>query len=117
MIDMSSFTKLEISGPGAVDFLQFMAVANVDKEPGGAAYTQLCNDRGGIEADLTIIRRSEELFWLITGSALGVRDEGWLRSHVDGFSGVEIRDVTSGHGVITPLPPNSLSFSNGAAQK
>ena len=105
MIDMSSFTKLEIAGRYAVDFLQYMAVADVDREPGRAAYTQLCNEEGEIEADVTIIRRSDERFWLITGSALGVRDEGWLRANVDRFSGVEIRDVTSSHGVINLAGP------------
>ena len=75
MIDMSSFTKFEISGGDASGFLQHLAVANVDKDPGGGAYTQLCNKQGGIEADVTIIRRSEERFWLITGSAFGVRNE------------------------------------------
>jgi sarcosine dehydrogenase len=84
LIDMSSFTKFEISGPQACQFLQYLAVANVDKEPGGATYTQLCNERGGIEADVTIIRRSENCFWLITGSGLGVRDRHWIESHLHG---------------------------------
>ncbi|HUS54109.1 MAG TPA: FAD-dependent oxidoreductase [Thermohalobaculum sp.] len=105
-IDMSSFTKFEITGPRACAFLQHMAVANVDKAPGGAAYTQLCNARGGIEADVTIIRRAEERFWLITGSALGVRDGGWLRSNLARFGGgVEIRDITASHGVINLAGP------------
>jgi 4-methylaminobutanoate oxidase (formaldehyde-forming) len=82
LVDMSSFTKFEISGGQACEFLQYLAVANVDREPGGATYTQLCNERGGIEADVTIIRRSEDCFWLITGSALGVRDRHWIESHL-----------------------------------
>ncbi|MCF6233802.1 MAG: hypothetical protein L3J36_12020 [Rhodobacteraceae bacterium] len=51
LIDMSPFTKFEISGPDATAFLQYLAGANVDKPVGGAAYTQLCNALGGIEAD------------------------------------------------------------------
>ena len=82
LIDMSSFTKFEISGQQACEFLQYLAVANVDREPGGATYTQMCNERGGIEADVTIIRRSKDCFWLITGSALGVRDRHWIESHL-----------------------------------
>ena len=104
-IDMTSFTKLEITGRAAVDFLQYMAVADVDKHPGRASYTQLCNKRGGIEADVTVIRRTENRFWLITGSALGIRDEGWLRAHVGRFGDVEIRDITSAHGVINLAGP------------
>jgi len=105
-IDMSSFTKFEITGSRATEFLQHLAVANVDKVPGGAAYTQLCNAGGGIEADVTIIRRAEDRFWLITGSALGVRDGGWLRRNLAGFGGgVEVRDITSAYGVINLAGP------------
>ena len=84
LVDMSSFTKFEISGPQACDFLQYLAVANVDKAPGGATYTPLCNTSGGIEADVTIIRRSQDCFWLITGSGFGVRDRQWIESHLLG---------------------------------
>jgi len=84
LIDMSSFTKFEINGPQACAFLQYLAVANVDKQVGGATYTQLCNERGGIEADVTIIRRSQDCFWLITGSALGIRDRHWIEIHLQG---------------------------------
>ena len=135
LIDMSSFTKFEISGSQACQFLNYLAVANVDKEPGGATYTQLCNERGGIEADVTIIRRSEDCFWLITGSGLGVRDRHWIESHLHGildrhinpdrfsneqwtrsgersirpnapgFDKVELRDITSAYGVINLAGP------------
>ena len=107
LIDMSSFTKFEISGAQACAFLQYLAVANVDREPGGATYTQLCNERGGIEADVTIIRRSRDCFWLITGSGLGVRDRQWIESRleVSHFDKVEIRDITSAHGVINLAGP------------
>jgi 4-methylaminobutanoate oxidase (formaldehyde-forming) len=117
---MSSFTKFEIYGPQACALLQYLAVANVDKQVGGATYTQLCNERGGIEADVTIIRRSRDCFWLITGSALGIRDRHWIESHVQGnldhaassrqsksagFSKVEVRDITSAYGVINLAGP------------
>jgi len=103
LIDMSSFTKFEISGKDACQFLQYLAVANVDKEPGGAAYTQLCNQRGGIEADVTIIRRAQDCFWLITGSGFGVRDRHWLESNREKHA--EIRDITSAYGVINLAGP------------
>ncbi len=124
LIDMSSFTKIEIYGRDACAFLQYLAVANVDKPVGGATYTQLCNARGGIEADVTIIRRAENLFWLITGSGLGVRDHEWLRRNIARFNAryalnpqrmgeqwvageadVQLRDITSGYGVINLAGP------------
>jgi len=110
MIDMSSFTKFEISGRDACQFLQYLAVANVDKEPGGATYTQLCNDAGGIEADVTIIRRSETSFWLITGSGLGVRDRDWIERAAQRYRkghalDLRVSDITSAHGVINLAGP------------
>jgi len=103
LIDMSSFTKFEISGPDACAFLQYLCVANVDKEIGSGTYTQLCNERGGIEADVTIIRRSENCFWLITGSGFGVRDRHWIESNLK--HNVKIRDITSAYGVINLAGP------------
>jgi 4-methylaminobutanoate oxidase (formaldehyde-forming) len=112
LFDMSSFTKFEISGNDACAFLQYLAVATVDKSVGGATYTQLCNARGGIEADVTIIRRTHDCFWLITGSALGIRDRDWIERNMAGFKGaVHIRDITSAYGVINvagPLARNVL---------
>ena len=120
--DQTSFTKFEISGPRACGYLQFLATANVDKPVGGAAYTQFCNARGGIEADVTIIRRAEDLFWLITGSALGIRDRTWLDHglalHAQAVGpefrtgDVQIRDITSAMGVLNlqgPLARQILS--------
>ncbi len=127
LADMSSFTKFEISGRLACSFLQYLAVANVDKAPGGATYTQLCNAKGGIEADVTIIRRSEECFWLITGSGLGTRDRHWIEGNMKDFldrhsgawaaqgeqwvrsstpaGGLHLRDITSAYGVINLAGP------------
>jgi sarcosine dehydrogenase len=114
LIDMSSFTKFEITGKHACAFLQYLAVANVDKPVGGATYTQLCNEKGGIEADVTIIRRGENRFWLITGSALGIRDRGWIEQNMQVFRqrnnepcDLAIADITSGLGVINLAGPNA----------
>lgn len=111
--DMTSFTKFEVSGPQACAFLQYLAVANVDKPIGGACYTQLCNARGGIEADVTIIRRDAQCFWLITGSGLGIRDRGWIEAAMTGFTArhgsdcVRLRDITSAMGVLSVSGPLS----------
>jgi 4-methylaminobutanoate oxidase (formaldehyde-forming) len=78
-------------------------VANdLEKPDGSVVYTQLCNERGGIEADLTVVRLSAEHFYVVTGSGFGVRDGGWLRQH-----GVELREVTSSRAVINVQGPRS----------
>ena len=107
LIDQSSFTKFEIEGPGTLKFLQYLAVNDLDKPPGAAIYTQLCNERGGIEADLTIMRTCEQAFYIVTGSGFGVRDGQWILSHMPNDGTVAMRDVTSTRAVINLCGPES----------
>ena len=71
LIDMSSFSKFEITGPGALRYLQWLAAGNIDKGAGAVVYTQLLNAKGGIEADLTIMQPTEGT--LLRGDRLGLR--------------------------------------------
>ncbi|WP_238739302.1 MULTISPECIES: GcvT family protein [Pseudomonas] len=92
LIDQTSFSKFEITGPGALEALQHIAVNDLS-EPGKAIYTQLCNEKGGIEADLTFVHLDSERFMMVTGSGFGVRDSDWIRRHLP--ASVQIREVTN----------------------
>ncbi len=116
LIDVSSFSKFEVSGPGAFDFLQGLAANDLDKAPGAVVYTQLCNDRGGIEADLTIVRRAEDRFYVVTGSGFGVRDGGWIRSHMPGDGSVGFRELTPAISVINLCGPDSRAVLEKVAE-
>jgi glycine cleavage system aminomethyltransferase T/glycine/D-amino acid oxidase-like deaminating enzyme len=107
LIDMSSFSKFEIAGRGALAALQGIAANDLGKPPGALTYTQLCNPRGGIEADLTIARLDEDRFYVVTGSGFGVRDGGWIAKHLPRDGSVSMRDVTSAKGVINLCGPRS----------
>jgi len=100
LIDQSSFSKFEIEGPAAFAALQRIAANDLDKPAGSLVYTQLCNERGGIEADLTFARLDENRFYMVTGSAFGVRDIGWIRRHLPADGSVSIRDVTSAYATL-----------------
>lgn len=93
LIDQTSFSKFEISGPGTEAALQHIAANDLSGPPGKAIYTQLCNDKGGIEADVTLIHVATDLFYLVTGSGFGVRDSHWVSRHLP--DGVVLRDVTN----------------------
>ena len=67
------------SGPGAVAFLQRLCANDVDVPVGRIVYTQLLNRRGGIECDLTVTRVTADRFLIVTGTAFGKHDLGWLR--------------------------------------
>ena len=95
VFDESSFAKLEVAGLGACAFLQRVAGNDVDRPVGSIVYTQLLDRRGGIQADLTVTRLSPDRFMLVTGTAYGNHDAGWLRSNLPDDGSAEIRDLTS----------------------
>jgi 4-methylaminobutanoate oxidase (formaldehyde-forming) len=95
LFDESSFSKLEIAGPGAAEFLERMCDNAVAREVGAITYTQMLNRRGGIECDFTVTRVAEELFSIVTGTAFGNHDLSWIRRHAPGDGSVSCSDVTA----------------------
>jgi sarcosine dehydrogenase len=95
LFDESSFSKIEVSGKQAGEFLNYVCSNDVVKGIGRTVYTQVLNSRGGIESDFTVTQTGEDAFLIVTGTAFGVHDRGWLekRKREDGFD-VEIKDVT-----------------------
>jgi len=115
LIDQSSFSKYEISGPGAFAALQRLAANDLDKPKGALVYTQLCNERGGIEADLTFARLDDDRFYMVTGSAFGVRDMGWIRKHLPTDGSVTVQELTSARATINLAGPLSRQILDKVA--
>ena len=105
LYDISSFGKFEISGVGALSTLQRLSCANTDVEVGKVVYTQWLNDRGGIEADLTIARLEENRFWIITGIGSLNRDWWRLKHHLE--PDVKLTDLSMSYACLALQGPNS----------
>ena len=103
LFDETSFSKMELSGPGALEFLERICANRIDRDTdpiGAVTYTQLCNDRGGVECDLTVTRLGSDRFLLVTGTAFGNHDLGWIRKQLERAApsaAVHARDVTSAY--------------------
>ena len=93
MYDMTALMRLEVSGPGAVDFLQHLVTGNVAKSVGSVTYCLLLDDDGGIRSDVTVARLGAELFQV---GANGHLDLDWLRRRLPADRSVQVRDVTPG---------------------
>ncbi|MEQ8357167.1 MAG: FAD-dependent oxidoreductase [Kiloniellaceae bacterium] len=117
LIDQSSFSKFELRGPGALAAIQRLAVSNMDKPAGAVIYTQLCNERGGIEADLTVTRLGEDYFYIVTGSGFGVHDAHWINSHLPKDGSALLLEVTSGKAVINLCGPRAREVLSKAAEE
>ena len=106
LFDMSSFGKIRVEGRDACPFLQRLCGNDVDVEVGQLVYTQMLNERGGIESDLTVTRLSETAFLLVVPAATVVRDIAWLKRHLkDEF--VVITDTTVQEAVLCVMGPKA----------
>jgi len=108
--DQSSFAKYSVEGRDACKVLNHICANNIDVEPGRIVYTQWLNERGGIEADLTVTRLSENRFMVVTGAAPQTRDMSWLRRHTPENANCIATDITSGLPMIAVMGPSSRAL-------
>jgi glycine cleavage system aminomethyltransferase T/glycine/D-amino acid oxidase-like deaminating enzyme len=111
LIDLTSFAKFEITGPGALRLLQRLAGADLDVPAGRIVYTQLLNSRAGIEADVTVTRLGEAEFYLVTGAGFGRHDIGFVLAHAPDDGSVTVREVTSACSVLALAGPLSRQIA------
>jgi sarcosine dehydrogenase len=107
LFDQSSFAKFLVTGCDAEKALQRICAANVGREPGRLAYTQMLNRHGGIECDLTVARLSEDSYYIVTGTAMAVHDGNHIRRNIDASENVSVVDVTSAYGVLGLMGPKA----------
>jgi 4-methylaminobutanoate oxidase (formaldehyde-forming) len=121
LFDESSFAKLEVAGPGAAEFLEGLCDNRVARDVGAITYTQMLNQRGGIECDFTVTRVADEVFQIVTGTAFGNHDLGWIRRHAPVDGSVSVSDMTSrwscfglwgprARDILSPLSTDPLDF-------
>lgn len=108
IIDLTSFGKLSVTGPGALRLLERVCDNTVDRPVGSVVYTQFLNRRGGIVADLTVTRLGEDAFRVVTGAGAVDSDLGWLRLNLrDDDPPVVLRDVSEELAVIGVWGPRA----------
>ena len=109
LFDESSFAKISVSGERAGEFLNQVCANDVVRGVGRATYTQALTTRGGIECDFTVTQTSESAFFIVTGTAFGTHDLGWLKKQRRelGFSEVVLEDVTGAYACFGLWGPNA----------
>ena len=119
LFDETSFAKIEVSGEGSAAFLEHLCANRVARAVGAITYTQMLNERGGIECDFTVSRLAQDRFRIVTGTAFGQHDLAWIRQHAPGD--VSVDDVTSQYAcfglwgpqareILQPLTTTPLDF-------
>ena len=110
LFDQSSFAKFRLEGRDAARVLNRVCANDVDVGSGRIVYTQWLNERGGIEADLTVTRLAEDSFLIVTAATSEVRDFHWLKAHIPGDAHCVLTNVTSAMGVISLMGPASRAL-------
>ncbi len=93
MYDMTALKRLEVTGPGAADFLEGLTTSKVAKSVGSVTYTLLLDHDGGIRSDVTVARLGRDLFQV---GANGNLDLDWFTRHLPADGTVQVRDITPG---------------------
>ena len=110
LFDQSSFTKILVTGRDALSVLNRVSANEIDAPVGRVIYTQWLNERGGIEADLTVTRTGETEFLVVTTAAGQTRDMAWLKAHIPGDARCTAVDITSGLPMLGLMGPNSRAL-------
>jgi aminomethyltransferase len=114
MFDVSHMGEVEVEGPGALAFLQRVLSNDVAAiEIGGAQYSCLCNEKGGVIDDLFAYRLGGDRYLLVTNSANHETDLAWLGRWSRGFD-VSVRDVADRYAMLAVQGPHARQIVSGA---
>lgn len=107
VLDQTSFAKFEVSGRGARAYLDRLCANRIGVYSGTCVVTQMLNERGGIECDLTVTCVAEEQYWVITAAALATHDGDWMQKHLPEDGSVNLRDITAAYACLTLSGPRA----------
>ena len=95
IVDLSAFVVFDITGPGALDVLQGLCVAQMNVALGKVIYTSLLDEHGGFKSDLTIMRLGKQWFRVVTGGSTGMTEKKWFADHLPEDGSAQLSDLTS----------------------
>ena len=117
MFNLAALAIIEVAGPGALKYLNYVAANQVDRPVGRMVYTSMLDQRGGIVADVTIIRRAADRFWITTGGAVLPHDLAWLRRHAPADGSVTITDISSAYAAVGLWGPKARDVLRSVAEE
>lgn len=115
IFDVSHMGQIETSGRGALALLQRLLSNDVAAiEVGGAQYSVLCREDGGVLDDLITYRLADDRYLTVTNAANHDRDLAWFREHAAGLE-VDVRDAIDAHAMLAVQGPEARAIVGGLA--
>jgi aminomethyltransferase len=110
MFDVSHMGQVATRGPGAFEFLQHILSNDVRRIPeGGAQYSVMCKDDGGVLDDLFTYRLAECEFLTVTNAANHDKDLAWMQAHAGAFD-VDVLDKAADFAMLAVQGPNARAL-------
>ena len=113
LFDQTSFAKFELTGPDASKVLDQLCANDIRVPVGQGVYTQMLNERGGIECDVTVMHLDHEHYRIITGTGFRTHDKSWILDHSRNISDstrFTFQDVTESFAVLAFMGPQSRAI-------
>jgi len=108
VFDVSHMGEIETSGPDALALLQRLLSNDVAQVPiGGAQYSVLCREDGGVLDDLFTYRLDLNCYLTVTNAANHERDLAWFQEHSEGFGDVEVTDRLDDYAMLAVQGPRA----------
>ena len=107
LFDQTSLGKFVLKGPDAEAALNWIAANDMSKPVGSLVYTQMLNDQGGIECDLTCVRMAENEYYSVTGTGFVTHDFDHISKNIPAGMNAQLVDVTSAYAVLSLFGPNA----------
>jgi 4-methylaminobutanoate oxidase (formaldehyde-forming) len=107
LIDQTSFAKFALKGPDAMAAMDWICANDVHKPTGSLTYTQMLDDDGGIQCDLTVARVRHDEFYIVTGTGFATHDFDWIQRSIPDSANAQLFDVTSAWSVLSLMGPHS----------
>lgn len=107
IIDLTPFTKHEVSGPGAEKWLDSLVANKVPVKTGRIALSHALTPRGGIRSEFTITKLPDGSFYVVSAGAAERYDSDYLRKHLPADGSVSLRNITGARGCFVVAGPRS----------
>ncbi len=118
IFDVSHMGEIETTGPAAKDLLQRLLSNDVDKlDVGGAQYSVLCREDGGVLDDLFTYRLGPERYLTVTNAANHAKDLAWFQRHAEGFGEVTVTDAADGYAMLAVQGPGAREIVQSIADQ
>jgi dimethylglycine oxidase len=110
LFDLTGLSIIEVKGPGATQYVDYLCTNKTDTEIGKVVYTCMLTPKGGIKRDLAVTRLAEDTYWMFVGEGNLPLDRDWLEQNAPSdlnSPSVSVRDISNSYAALGLWGPNA----------